>query len=186
VLNLGFNKKNAVERPEFERHYTGNWVWRAVAALIDEEGEYPPSFFSEKLNAPIHEIHLALEGLEKLGIIRHTPSGYKKILKYIYYTDQNLDPKKLLSDHVLISTQILGRLTQTDQKSFYRTSFIGTTEKRFIEFCLKIETTIKDFLIESTQTKAEKVYAMSLSCVDLTRIENKNDLTAGDDNRRKT
>jgi hypothetical protein len=112
----------------------------------------------------------ALEGLERLGIIRHTSKGYKKILKYIYFTDQNLEPKKILSDHVLISTQILGRLANTNyQKSFYRTSFIGTTEKKFREFCQKMETTIKDFLIDSSQGRAEKVYALSLSCVDLTK-----------------
>jgi hypothetical protein len=132
--------KDATERPDFQRHYTGNWVWRAVAALIDEEGEYSPSFFSEKLNAPVHEIVHALEGLEKLGIIRRTQNGYKKILKYLYYNDKNLDPVRLLSDHVLVSTQILGRLVHSSggAASFYRTSFFGTTEKKYRELCQRM------------------------------------------------
>jgi hypothetical protein len=38
MFNLGVTRKSATELPEFQKNYTGNWIWRAVAALIDEEG----------------------------------------------------------------------------------------------------------------------------------------------------
>ena len=170
IISKGLGRRPATEHPEFLRNYTGNWVWRAVAAMIDDDCDYLPAYFAERLNAPIQDIVVALEGLEKLGIIRRSANGYKKILKFIYYTDKNLEPNKILSDHVLISTQILSRLAHSRPgQSFYRTSFVGSTEKKFKEFCAKVENLMKEFLIDSSQTPSEKVYALTLSGADLSK-----------------
>jgi hypothetical protein len=161
--------KQPEERADFLLHYTGNWIWRAVSALIEDEKSYPVDFFTAKLNASKEEISQALIGLEKLGIIRRTKNGYKKILKFVNYSDQNLDAKKLIADHINISTNILNQLTtKKREQTFYRTSFVGTTEKKFKDFSKRMENLLKDFIIESSHSTPEKVYALTFTSIEIT------------------
>ena len=59
---------------------------------------------------PVVEILDALEVLCTLGIIKRTDTSYKKILKYVYYSDRNMEAKKILADHVLITNPSVGSI----------------------------------------------------------------------------
>lgn len=155
---------------DLQLEYVGNWIWRSVASLIDTKDFNPsPRWIAEKLNVRYAEVIKALEGLERLGIIGRTKTGYKKLLKYVYFSDRDLDPKAVLSDHVLISTQIMGRLNPLNPKigCFYRTGFVATNQDIAKKYFLKMEALMKDFLMESANCSADTVYAFTLSGVDI-------------------
>lgn len=167
-INFGLGRKRKTATSEFQTQYTGNWVWRAVAALVDDDRYYDPLEISKKINAAETEIANALSGLQKLGIIQRTPQGYKRILKLTYFSDKNLEPTKLVSDHISISKRILALMEATSPENlFYRTSFVGSTEKKFKDFCSKVERAMRELILESSQSPVENVYSISLSCIDL-------------------
>ncbi|MCH2534061.1 MAG: DUF4423 domain-containing protein [Bdellovibrionales bacterium] len=157
---------------QLEKQYTGNWVVRAVGCMVElTERSLDPRWMAQKLDVSIEEILKSLDILESLGIIKKTPEGgFKKILKYVYYTDRNMVPEHVLADHVLISSQLMSRLKPRDDKrgSFYRTSFVATNIELAKKYFLKIEQTLKDFLIESAQSESDTVIACSFSGVELT------------------
>ena len=173
---LAFKTTRELQRKkDLQRKYTGNWVWRAVSAFIDLDGEKSRSLtkMAEMLSAPLAEVVEAVEGLEELGIIQRTEQGYRKILKYVYFSDRELEPQSLLQDHVLISTQVLHRLHPTDptKKSFYRTGFVASTESLVKEFCIKMEFLMKEFIESSNKAKPDRVVAFSFSNVKLSRSD---------------
>jgi len=155
---------------ELQRKYTSSWLWRTLAAMVSNENFDPSlSRLATRLRVPIGEIVEALEGLEKLGIIRRSADGYERILKYVYFSDRDLDPSQVLADHVLISTQILGRLDprNPELKSFYRTGFVASNEKSVRKFCKQLEEIMKTFLMESAAESSDGVYALSFSSVEV-------------------
>lgn len=160
----------ATNNKKLQHEYIGNWVWRATASLIDTKDFNPsPKWIAKKLNVTLEEVIDALEGLEKLGIIGRSTNGYKKLLKYVYFSDRDLDPKSVLSDHVLISTQIMGRLNPANPNvgSFYRTGFVATNQDLAKKYFLKIESVMKEFLMESANCSADAVYAFTFSGIDV-------------------
>lgn len=165
--------RELVKKQELQKKYTGSWIWRAVAALVEISPESTKNikWFSEKLGVSLEEVVDAIEGLEILGIIERTTYGYRKILKYVYFSDRDLDPVAVLSDHMLISSQILSRLNpfNKEQKSFYRTGFVASNEENVKEFCLKIEILMKEFLEKSSKAKCDRVVAFSFSNVKMSR-----------------
>lgn len=164
-----------VEKRQLQKKYTGSWVWRTIASLI-EISDFTPSskWIAQRLNITVDEVVSALEGLEGLGIIRRTPSGYEKVLKFVYYSDRDLEPKSILMDHVMISTQILGRLDpiQTDIPSFYRTGFIATNKELTKDFFNKVEQLFKEYMEASSESASDMVFAISLSGIDVSGKEN--------------
>lgn len=163
-------------KQELQKQYTGNWVWRAVSALIEtKDFDHSPEWMANRLNVSIYEIDIAIKGLIELGIIRQTDKGYVKILKYVYFSDRDLNPELILKDHVLISTQILGRLNprKKEQPSFYRTAFIASNKALAKEYFYKIETTIKEFMIASAQSTQDRVFALSFSAVGVDHEQEK-------------
>lgn len=169
---LQSNQLSTDEKRLLQKEYTGNWVVRAVSALLDTENfNAAPKWVAQKLDISLDEAVSALDTLEKLGIIRRTEAGYEKVLKYVYFSDRDLDPMAVLADHALISTQIMGRLDPSNPTvgSFYRTGFVASDRKRMKEFFLKLEQLMKEFLVESNGATNEDVYAFTLSGVCLTQ-----------------
>ncbi len=163
-------------RRTLQLQYIGNWVWRAVASLVDTRDFDPsPKWIAKKINVNLEEVVDALEGLEKLGIIGRTPQGYKKLLKYVYFSDRDLNPKAVLADHVLISTQIMGRLNPANPNlgCFYRTGFVATNQELAKKYFSKMESVMKEFLMESANCAADSVYAFTFSAVDVIDKTNK-------------
>lgn len=160
------------QKEALQKRYTSSWVWRTVAAIVDVSPDSrSPLWISKKINVSVQEVVEAIEGLEALGIIERTANGYKRILKYIYYSDAHLDPMSLLGDHVMISSQILSRLhpTNPNQNSFYRTGFVATNATLAKDFCLKVEGLMKEFIEASAKEPSDRVVGFSFSNVKITR-----------------
>ena len=177
---LGFDTSAELKQhQELQKKYTGNWLWRTLAALVDAE-TFDPSLskLAKQLGVTVNEVVEAFEGLEKLGIIRRTAEGYERVLKFVYFSDRDLDPSQVLADHVLISTQILGRLDPLNPElnSFYRTGFIASNEKAVRRFCGQLEELLKAFLTESAEGVADGVYALSFSSVEVSGQKDEGDV----------
>lgn len=178
IRNAGLQLNTTRElkrRAELQKKYTSNWSWRALAALIDVNPEASRSikWLAQKLSIAIEEVVEGLEGLEMLGIIERTAQGYKKILKYVYFSDRDIDPMSVLADHVLVSAQILSRLNprNLNKKSFYRTGFVASNEELVRDFCLQIEALMKTFVEQSAKCEADRVVGFSFSNVKVTNDE---------------
>lgn len=177
IRNAGMKLETSRELRTIEalqKKYTSSWIWRTVAAVIDlSPDSRSPLWISKKLGVSVKDVVEALEGLEELGILERQVQGYRRVLKYVYYSDAHLDPMSVLGDHVLISSQILSRLHPTDpnQRSFYRTGFVASNEKLVKEFCLKVELLMKEFLEASAKEPSDRVVGFSFSNVKVTRDE---------------
>ncbi|MCB0367148.1 MAG: DUF4423 domain-containing protein [Bdellovibrionaceae bacterium] len=168
---LGFETSAELKRhQELQKKYTGNWLWRTLAGLVST-ADFDPSLskLAARLRVSVNEVVEAFEGLEQLGIIRRTAEGYERVLKYVYFSDRDLDPGQVLADHVLISTQVLGRLDPLNPElnSFYRTGFIASNEKAVRKFCRQMEEIMKAFLMESAAESADGVYGFTFSSVEV-------------------
>ncbi len=154
----------------FREQYAGNWVWRAVAALVEtKDFQQTPNWMAQRLGVSEDSICEALSGLETLGIIRKVKGRYEKVLRYIYLTDREISPEVIAKDHVLISSQILGRLDPYDveKPSFYRTGFFATNLEAARRFCKEVERLMKEFMMESSSIETDRVFAVSFSSVDV-------------------
>ncbi len=161
------------QKTELQKKYTSSWVWRSLAAVIEINPEASRSlkWLSQKLNVALEQIVEGLEGLEALGIIERTAQGYKKILKYVYFSDRDIDPKSVLADHVLISSQLLSRLNprSSNAKSFYRTGFVASNETLVREFCIQVEVLMKEFVEKSSKSVSDRVVGFTFSNVKVTQ-----------------
>jgi DNA-binding MarR family transcriptional regulator len=155
-----------------DEEYTGNWVWRAVAALVSfSDSSLTISRMAQGLDVDISVIVEALEGLEEMGILRRTEGGYERVLKFVYYSDRHIEAKKLHGDHVLISTQILSRLdpNQKTGQAFFRTGFLATNREIAAKYLGRMESLLKEWILESDTTEKNELVALSLSAVDVTQ-----------------
>ena len=177
---IGFDTSTELKQhQELQKKYTANWLWRTLAALVDTEGFDPSlSQLAKQMGVPVNEVVEAFEGLEKLGIIRRTAEGYVRILKFVYFSDRDLDPSQVLADHVLISTQILGRLDPLNPElnSFYRTGFVASNSRAVRKFCGQLEELMKAFLAESADEVADGVYGFSFSSVEVSGRKDEGDV----------
>lgn len=164
--------RELLQNQVLQKKYTSSWLWRSLSALIDVEPR-GLSFkdYSRMLGVSPLEVMEAIDGLEKLGIIRREGEGYVKVMKYVYFSDRALNPQKVMMDHVLVSSQLLHRLSAQDpeQKSFYRTGFVATNEKLLNDFSSKMEALMKEFLEQSSREPSTHVVAFTHSSLTLTK-----------------
>ena len=170
---LDQNLTESVEIKKLQTDYTSNWVWRALPALIELLPQAEAIELASRLAVSIPEVVEALEGLCKLGILKKSESGYERILKYVYFTDRQFEAKKLVSDHVLISTQLLSRIKPSEKNSFYRSSFLATSQVRLTSFLSELEGLMKDLIIKSSNDKSDCVWGLSLSAAELAKTASK-------------
>jgi len=163
-----------VGNQELQRKYTGNWLWRSIATLMEiSESQPSPKWIANRLRVSLGEVVDAMDGLEKIKIIRRTQTGFEKNVQTIYFSDRDLDARSLLADHVLITTQLNGRMDPLDPQGdcFYRTSFIASNKASVRKFNKKIELAMLEFLRESETIKADTVYGVTFSSVDVASKE---------------
>ena len=160
---------------ELERGFSGSWLTRSLNAFLDIETKVDSlKKLSQMLNSSVQDVVQSLETLEKLGIIVKTESGFKKILKYIYYPDRALNKKKSIEDHVLISTQILNKLSANSKsKNFYRTSFVATNTELVRQFTDDYDKLLRKFLMDSENTTKDSIYSMTSTGIEIYNSKSK-------------
>lgn len=163
---------NQSSKKDLWLQYAGNWVWRSVSALLDTQ-ECPSSAaaIAERLSAPLAEVISALEGLQTLGLVQFNGQRYQKLGDLVVLMDRDLDPQAILADHVLISTQMLGRLRPRDenQKSFYRTSFLASNTVLVKEYCQELDQALRRLIQKSESCQPDQVYGLSVSLMSISK-----------------
>jgi hypothetical protein len=155
---------------DLQKKYTQSWLWRAVPCLIEVEGlSHDVRHLALCLNVGVEEVLDALEGLQSLGIIKKSDDRFERVLKYVYFSDRDLDPRQTLSDHLLVSGQILNKLAPQGVPSFYRTSFVATSSLLLRDFYLKAEALMVELIENSNKQKSTDVVGITISGVNLTR-----------------
>lgn len=167
--DLNTTNANLLKNKKLQEKYTGSWLWRTLAAMVDMSSFEPsPIKLAAQLNVTVEQVVEALEGLVELGIIRRTTDGFSRVFKNVYFSDRQLNPKALLVDHMLVSTQISGRLDAFNNKGqFYRTGFVATNRETMNNFCEKLDALMREFLEESSKAEADTVFAMTFSGVEV-------------------
>ena len=153
---------------QLEDSYSGSWVIRCINSYFDiKKTVHSIKDMSESLRFSVKDSVHAIETLEKLGILRKTELGYRKVLKYIFYPHQGHNSRKSLEDHMIISLQILNRMKKNSkEKNFYRSSFVATNENLVQELTQNIDDLLRNFLMASEKAEKNSILALSISGVE--------------------
>ena len=149
-------------------HFSGNWVWRAVDVLSHaKDFDANPSWIADRLNISVEAAKDAIEGLERLGILVKTDSGFKSDPNPVYLGSQQLDRSDLFEIHNKIKKQIESKITS---RSTYASTIILSKKEYVAEFYKKFGEAIDELIMKSAKdSSCEHVYAMELSMARLTR-----------------
>jgi hypothetical protein len=158
------------QKQDLQKKYTQSWLWRALPCLLEVEGvSHDIRHLAVCLKVSVEDILEATDGLENLGIIRKNGKGWERVLKYIYFSDRDINPMQTLTDHLLVSQQIQNRLVPEGVPSFYRTSFVATSNLLLRDFYLRIEALMAEFIEASGKQSAKNVVGITFSGVNITR-----------------
>ena len=100
-------------------YYSQSWVWRAIEALVTAKNFNPsPIAIAKRINISVETVITALEGLERLNLIKRTESSYIKVENMTIIDQTKVTKKELLLSHSTIAPQIQGML---DESSLFAT-----------------------------------------------------------------
>ena len=103
------------------QNYSSNWVWRAIESLVTAKNFNPAiSAIANRLNVSIEAVVNALEGLERLNIIKRDGQSFLKPTNVTFLDKSNTNPKNLLVAHGHLAPQIIGML---NEESIFATRF---------------------------------------------------------------
>lgn len=155
-------------KTELQKKYTQSWLWRSLPCLLEVEGiSHDPRHLAFCLSVKVEETLEALDGLHDLGIIKKTGERWERVLKYIYFSDRDINPVQTVTDHLLISGQLQNRLTPKGNPCFYRTSFVATSNVLLRDFYLRVEALMAEFIETSNKQTATGVVGLTFSGVSL-------------------
>lgn len=94
-------------------YYSQSWVWRAIEALVTAKNFNPsPIIIAKRINISVETVINALEGLERLSLIKRTESSYIKVENMSLIDETQVTKKELLVTHSTLAPQILGMLDE--------------------------------------------------------------------------
>lgn len=151
-------------------HFYGNWVWRAVEALVQARDFNPsPSWIADRLNISAEAATDALEGLLRIGVIKKTGEIYRTSTQFQYIGDTALDRSDLFQIHSKVKDQISSKLKSRDcfSNAILLSSRANVAEF-YKKFCVLVEELNSNANIEDDATDVG-VYGLELSLSHLSR-----------------
>lgn len=147
--------------------FYGNWIWRAVHAIIDHPRFNPsPSWIADALSISVQEAVDALDGLEDLGLIRRTESSF------IARTPQFLLPKEkackeyTIKKHRQIASQLTNMGTPKDVEGAL-VYFLAVDRTHLSEILQKIFHDFQTLDQQVNRSASSQLYAINLTCTNL-------------------
>jgi len=149
-------------------HFCGNWVWRAVEALVQAKDFNPnPAWVADRLNISVEAAKDALEGLERIGMIEKTESGYKGSAELENFDGADVDRSDRFEIHNKMKDQISAKLTSRDS---YANAVLLSSKANMQEFYMKFCNLIEELNNKNmTEGCTSDVYALELSLAKLSR-----------------
>jgi hypothetical protein len=110
--SLGSGDTNTTNFKELIDLFYGNWIWRAVHALLDHpKAESSPTWISNTLNISVEETVDALEGLEELGLIEKQGSKLLTKAPAFFAPKDRATMSYTVTKHRQLALQVLNRTT---------------------------------------------------------------------------
>lgn len=148
-------------------HFCGNWVWRAVEALVQAKDFNPePAWIADRLNISASAAKDALEGLERIGMIMKVNNSYRTNAELSYHQASDIDRSDLYYVHTKIRDQIAERM---NTKDCYSNLFFLGNKELISKFYNKFSTLIEELNKDGLEAGCTDVYAFELSFSKLTR-----------------
>jgi len=154
-----------------------NWHHMALIELIKISGKkLSPNqsqrlnWLSQKLGVPENEVKLALRRLERLELVRKTPTGYA-VNQDTVISDQGLSPESIRNYHRQILEKSLAALAfQTSDERYGSSSTLPVKVKNLARAKKLIQKFRVEFAKEiSDHEDGEEIYALSLQFFRLTQ-----------------
>ena len=172
---ISLNTSTSNKSPNFDKaveNFLGNYVWRAVHALMDHpQFEASPFWISKNLAITVEEAAESLEGLVILGLAQRTDKGFvPKQIQFII-PEQEMDMETRMLRHSDFSQQIMNRLSP-EKKAFFKQAVSASNKKVFDEFYEKLCVLIKDFRETSEREHKDGLYCFTATGVDIMEKDN--------------
>jgi len=148
-------------------HFCGNWVWRAVYAIIDAKDFNPdPAWIADRLNISMGAAKDAIEGLERIEAVAIVDGSYKSVSDFAYGQVSEIERADQFYIHTKIRDQIAERMKTKDCFS----NLIFLSNKDLInKFYSKFSVLIEELNSEGLEAECKDVFAFELSFSKLTR-----------------
>ncbi|MBS1972206.1 MAG: DUF4423 domain-containing protein [Bdellovibrionales bacterium] len=151
-------------------HFSGNWVWRAVEALVQAKDFNPdPVWIADRLNISAEAAKDALEGLVRIGLVTVTTDGIQSRAEFIEANCNDLERSDLFQIHSKIKNQISEKMTHRDS---YSNAIVLTKGKYMNEFYRKFSALVAELAEKSAEDKeSNEVFALELSLARISRTK---------------
>lgn len=151
-------------------HFSGNWVWRAVEALVQAKDFNPdPVWIADRLNISAEAAKDALEGLVRIGLISVGSDGIESQSDSVAIKCNNLERSDLFQIHGKIKNQISEKMTHRDS---YSNAIVLTKGKYMNEFYRKFSGLVDDLVQKSAEDKeCNDVFGLELSLARISRAK---------------
>jgi DNA-binding Lrp family transcriptional regulator len=149
-------------------HFCGNWVWRAVEALVQaKDFNSNPGWIADRLNISAEAAKDALEGLERIGMLLKSDAGISSNTEAFSRSCNVLDRSDLFEIHNKMKVQIDSKITS--RACFSNTVFLSN--KQYIEeFYHKFSEIVEELNLKSkSDNECSEVFALELSLARLSR-----------------
>lgn len=149
--------------------FYGNWIWRAVHALIEHpKFRSSPQWIADTLSISVQEAVDALEGLEELGLVKREGDKMRVVAQHALIPEEKQTRAYTIEKHKQLSQQIVSFTSpETTDCSFsiffsVKTEDLWKTVSRFTE-----ELRILDHS-QATLADNSTLYSLTLTCNNLT------------------
>lgn len=148
-------------------HFSGNWVWRAVEALVQSKDFNPdPNWIADRLNISAESAKDALEGLIRIGMVIKEGNLFKTASDFYSYDATQIDRSDLFYIHTKIRDQVSLRLNTKD--CFSNMIFLANKDL-IAKFYSQFSNLVQELNEEALKTECNDVYAFEMSFAKMTR-----------------
>lgn len=149
-------------------HFCSSWTWRAVEALIQSpDFKSSPQWIADRLNISVEAAKDALDGLQRLGIVKINDDKISGTAELLKYETGLLERSDAYHIHTKIRDQITARMSSRD--CFANTILLSNREN-IEDFYEKFAALVGDLHEKSlNQGTSQEVFAIELSFARLTR-----------------
>lgn len=148
-------------------NFYGNWIWRAIHALLDHQDfDSSPIWISKRLDISIEEVVEAFEGLKVLGLVTQDESGFKAKQVQFIVPEKFTTLESMVRKHRDVSQQILNQVS-VEKNLKGRLYFVASNSEELERLDRKINEALLEFNKRSESCKKDGLYAVTATAIDL-------------------